>query len=60
MSTVCSESVGESPRSGEMLDWDEGGNGVDDAFIARSRTTSRRIEGRRGWLFAKGEGGAVT
>lgn len=37
-----------------------GGMGVVDAVRARSRTTSRRIDGRRGWLFARGDGGAVT
>jgi hypothetical protein len=37
-----------------------GGIGVVDAVRVRSRTTSRRIDGRRGWLFASGDGGAVT
>ena len=46
--------------SGDEPFWVFGGMGMVEAVRARSRTTSRRIDGRRGWLFAKGDGGAVT
>jgi hypothetical protein len=36
-----------------------GGSGSDGAWRARSWRRSRRMEGRSGWLFARGDGGAV-
>jgi ABC-type iron transport system FetAB permease component len=49
------------PRSGAVFVFCAVGIiGVVEACIARSRTTSNNIVGRRGWVFASGEGGAVT
>lgn len=60
MSTACAESGGALPRSGVELFCTVGAMGVVDAWRARSRTTSSNIDGSSGWLFASGEGGAVT
>lgn len=48
------------PRAGVELFPAVGAMGVVDACNARSRTTSRRMDGNKGWLLASGDGGAVT
>lgn len=62
--TACSDKLGSSLGvAAAVAESDCGGGcrgmGEDEACKALSYRRSRRIDGRRGWLLARGDGGAV-
>lgn len=57
---ACSERGGVLSDSVAGLPCADCGRGVVEACVARSCSTSSRMEGRSGCLFDRSEGGAVT